>query len=193
MRSQFVRNVLLIFVSVLLALPPVVMSQNKAPAKAASNVKVLGNFSSIKHTPDHAYGYALQLWREGQHVFGLLLVYTSAPFDPPIGMLEDVKFDPGTGKLSFSARLSTGLMYSREYSGVPSRDRFKFEGVLTRRRVIGNLTRSDDLFPNQRPTKERIRLRWSQSMTEVMIPAPATYAAWKTWADESLRRTGPRW
>jgi len=181
------RNVVLViavFVAIFLT-PGATNAQNK--------VKVLGNFSRIKHDPEHAYGYALQLWREGSRVFGLLLVYTSTPYDPPIGILEDVKFDPRTRHLSFTARLTTGLMYSREYSGVPSRDRFKFKGVLRRGRVIGTLTRSDDLFPNQPPTKERIRLRWSQSMTEVMIPPPTTYGAWKTWADESLQRNGPKW
>jgi hypothetical protein len=84
----------------------------------------------------------------------LLLVYTGAPSDPPAGILEDVKFNPRSGNLSFSARLSTGLVYGRGYSGVASRDRFTFKGVLTRTRVTGTLMRSDELFPTDRLTSE---------------------------------------
>jgi hypothetical protein len=71
-------------------------------------VKVLGNFSGVKHAHGDAFGYALKLWKEGGRVFGLLLVYTGAPSDPPTGILEDVKFDPRSGKLSFSSRYRPG-------------------------------------------------------------------------------------
>jgi hypothetical protein len=123
----------------------------------------------------------------------LLLVYTGAPSDPPAGILEDVKFNPRSGNLSFSARLSTGLVYGRGYSGVASRDRFTFKGFLTRTQVRGTLMRSDELFPTDRLTSERVRLRRSELLTQVMLPPPATYSDWKTWADEILRRSGPKW
>jgi hypothetical protein len=96
----------------------------------------------------------LELWKEGNRVFGLLLVYTGAPSDPPAGILEDVKFNPRSGNLSFSARLSTGLVYGRGYSGVASRDQFTFKGVLTRTQLTGTLMRSDELFPTDRLTSE---------------------------------------
>lgn len=173
---------------------PVVVLHASVPVKAPSKVEVLGSFSSINHDPpEDAFGYALKLWKDGDQIFGLLVVYTGPPADPPTGILEDVKFDSRTRHLSFSARLSTGLLYAREYRGVPSRDRFKFEGVLTRRQVTGTLSRSDDLLPDTRPTTKRIRLRWSSLLTEVMIPPPATYSDWKTWADEILKRRGPKW
>ena len=168
-------------------------AQAREPARAENTVKVLGAFSSVRHTGDDAFGYALELWQEGNHVFGLLMVYTGAPSDPPTGLLEDVKFDPRTRQLSFSARLSTGLVSGRGYSRAPARDRFTFKGVLTRREVNGVLQRSNELFPNDRPTSARIRLRWSASSTELMTPPPATYAAWKTWADEILKFRGPKW
>lgn len=174
------------------ALSPVAASQAQVPARAGT-VKVLGNFSGVKHAHGDAFGYALDLWKEGGRVFGLLLVYTGPPADPPTGILEDVKFDPRSGQLSFSARLSTGIVYSRGYSGVPSRDRFTFKGVLKRTQVIGTLTRSNELFPSERPRSEKVRLRRSEVLTQVMIPPPETYTAWKNWADEILRRRGPKW
>ena len=142
------------------------------PVRGVSKVEVLGAFSGVKHIGDDAFGYTVQLWKEGDRISGLFLVYTGAPYDPPTGVLEDVKYNPRTKRLSFTTRLSTGLVYSQEYRGVPSQDRFKFEGVLTRRRLIGTLTRTDDLFPERRPTNKRIRLRWSAFLTDIMPAAP---------------------
>jgi hypothetical protein len=163
------------------------------PVTAVSKVEVLGAFSRVTHTGDDAFGYTVQLWKEGDRIFGLFLVYTGAPADPPTGILEDVKFDPRTRQLSFSTRVTTGLVYSQKYRGVPSRDRFKFVGVLTRRQLTGTLSHIDDLFPEERSTSKRIRLRWSAFSTEIMTPPPVSYSAWKTEADEVLQRRGPKW
>ena len=171
----------------------------RASAQAASQVEVLGHFTNVKHAGDDAFGYSLRLWKEGTRVFGLLSVYTGAPADPPVGLLEDVKLDPHTGQLSFSARLSTGLVHGQVpsgvevHSGVASRDRFTFTGVIKRGEVFGTLRQSDDLIPGARPQPKRIRLRRSQSLTQVMNPPPPTYLEWKTWADEILQRRGPKW
>jgi|GEM_PF-2345949 len=172
---------------------PVVMVHAGTPVRAASKVEVLGAFSSIAHTEEDAFGYAVELWKEGDQIFGLLFVYVGPPADPPTGMLEDVKFDPATGHLSFTARITTGLAYSRDYVGVPSRDRYKFEGIFTRRQLIGKLSHSNDLWPEERPMSSRIRLRWSAFNTELMTPPPPTYSTWRIWADEILKRRGPRW
>ena len=170
-----------------------VAAQSEEPVVGAGKVKVLGAFSHITHAEGDAFGYAVELWKLGDQIFGLLFVYVGPPADPPTGILEDVKFDPKTRRLSFSARMTTGLLYSRDYIGVPSHDRFRFEGVLTRRQLIGVLRQSDDLAPDSRPTSKRIRLRWSAFFSELMAPRPATYSAWRIWADEILKRRGPKW
>jgi hypothetical protein len=154
---------------------------------------VLGNFRHLSHTTEDAFGYSLSLWKEGDQVFGLLAVYVGPPADPPTGLLEDVKFDPRTGQLSFSARLSTGVRYGGGKWDVPTRDRFSFKGVLTRNEVAGTLKQSDDLDPQIAPTSKRIRLRRAVPESQDMNPPPATFAEWKTWADQILRRRGPKW
>lgn len=182
-------NVVLIYCTVWTVIP----SQAYVIPKQTTRVEVLGNFSRLKHGNGHAYGYVLQLWQEGSQLFGLLSVYTGEPADPPIGILENVKFEPRTKQLSFTTRLSTGIVYARGYSGVPSRDRYTFKGVLTRNEVTGTLTTSDELFPGEPPTSERIRLRRSAASTQLLIPPPPTYSAWKVWAGELLERRGPKW
>lgn len=147
-------------------------AQDRAPVRAERRVRIVGAFSHVKHTGDDAFGYSLQLWQEGDQLFGLLSVYTGAPSDPPTGVLEDVKFDPRTGQLSFSARLSTGLTYGGGYSGVPSRDRFTFKGVLTRSGVNGVIQQANELNQNARPTSTRVRLHRSAAYTQLMAPTP---------------------
>src|SRR5262245_24670379 len=80
----------------------VLTSQGQASVSAENKVRVVGDFSRIALTREDAFGYALQLWQQGDQLFGLLNVYTGAPSDPPAGLLEDVRFDPRTRKLSFS-------------------------------------------------------------------------------------------
>jgi len=179
---------LLIFCALLLAPGP------RSSAQTAGTLRVLGNFSNVRRAgEDDALGYSLRLWKEGNKVFGLFAAYVGPPADPPVGILEGVKFNPHTRELSFSARLSTGLVSGQGYDRVASRDRFVFKGVLTPREVRGTLKRSDDLFPDRRPDSETIRLRRSQFLTQLMLPPPPTYSEWQTWADEILQRRGPKW
>lgn len=168
--------------------------QAQRPAKKANDdaIEVVGAFLDVKHVAGDALGYSLRLWKHGDDIVGLLSVYVGPPSDPPTGMLEDVRFDPRTRRFSFSAHLSTGLVYGRGYAGVPSRDRFTFTGVLTRKEVRGVLRRSDELFPGERSRSERIRLKYSKDFTELMGSASTNYAKWKAWADEMVLRHGGR-
>ena len=187
---KLMRLTLWLLISCALLLAP----ELRSSAQPAATVQVLGNFSNVRRAgEDDALGYTLRLWKEGNKLFGLFAAYVGPPADPPVGILEDVKFDPRTGRLSFSARLSTGLVSGPGYDRVASRDRFVFKGVLIRREVRGTLKRSNDLFPDRRLESEKIRLRRSQFLTELMMPPPPSYSEWKTWADEVLQRSGPKW
>ena len=191
--SCFFRVALWVVVVVLCAALICVPLQAQKPAKTAGGVQVVGGFLNVKHVGDDALGYSLRLWKQGDQIFGLLSVYVGPPSDPPMGLLEDVKFDSRTKSFSFSARLSTGLVYGRGHSGIPSRDRFTFSGVLTRKEVRGVLRRADELFSGDGLESKRVRLSCSEELTELMIPAAGSYAEWKTWADEALQRSGPKW
>jgi hypothetical protein len=157
-----------------------------------SRPKVLGAFSNVKHIEDHGYGYVLQLWRQGDRIFGLFIDHSGQTGDPPTGLIEDVKFNPQTTQLSFKAKLSTGLISKGNYRDVPSRDVFRFRGTVSPNAVKGVLEISNALFPKEPATKKRIVLRKSAAMTQVMMDSK-TYAEWKTSADEILRRLGPKW
>ena len=37
-------------------------------------IRAIGNFSNMRYTEEHAYGYAVELWRDGDSAIGLFLV-----------------------------------------------------------------------------------------------------------------------
>src|SRR6266851_8779978 len=92
----------------LLGSPLLGSSPSGSRPSRTNKVEVVGAFSHIKHVGDHSYGYTLELWRQGNDLFGLFVSHTGQTGDLPIGLLEDLKFSSRTGKLSFRARLTTG-------------------------------------------------------------------------------------
>ena len=167
-------------------------SQVRQTSTRAEKIEVLGAFSNIKHIGDHVYGYTLELWQQGSNLFGLFVSQSGQTGDPPIGLLEDVRFSRKTKRLSFRARLTTGLISKGNLHLVPSRDIFYFSGVLARNKIMGTLKISNALFPDEPPAIKRITLSKSAAMTQVML-SPGTYDEWKSWSDDILRRRGPKW
>ena len=148
-------------------------------AQAPRPITFVGEFSNMRYTEEHAYGYTVQLWREGTTVFGLLLASEGLAGDTPTGLLDDLKYDPRSGKLSFKANLTMGIDARQQ----PSHDLFEFDGTLSARAVSGVLKRAS--------ASERVSLRKLQP--DAALPQPRTYDEWKRQADEILRRRGPKW
>ena len=153
-------------------------------------INVIGEFSNMRVTEEHAYGYALQLWRDGNSVVGLLFVSEGLQGDTPTGILENVKFDPRTGALSFTAKLTTGLALLPGGRQEPTRDLFEFSGSLGPADLSGSFTRSDMLRPTVPVSRERVQLKMKPSDS---IFAAGPYADWRRRADEILKYRGPKW
>jgi hypothetical protein len=107
----------------------------------AAPVAVVGEFSNMRYTAEHAYGYTVQLWREGDRLFGLFLCSEGLAGDTPTGMRDAVEADPATGKLSFRAKLTTGVAYLGAGQEAPSRDLFEFRRRLEKTVLAGRLTK----------------------------------------------------
>ena len=150
----------------------------------------IGEFSNMRFTEEHAYGSTVQLWRDGVSVIGLLLVSEGLQGDTPAGMLENARFNPRTGALSFTAKLTIGVALLPGGRQEPSRDLFEFYGSLKATVLAGTLTRSDPSQPSRRPSRERVELKLQPQAG--LFPA-GSYAAWKRQADAILKFRGPRW
>ena len=153
-------------------------------------IRAIGEFSNMRYTEEHAYGYAVELWRDGDSMIGLFLVSEGLQGDTPTGMLENGRFDSRTGALSFTARLTTGLAVLPGGQQAPSRDLFEFSGTLKAAVLTGTLKRSDLLHPSRPGARERVQLKIQAQAA--MLPTHS-YAEWKRQADELLKRRGPKW
>lgn len=160
-------------------------------AQSKATVKRLGAFTNMRATAEHQYGYSVQLWQEGDRVFGLFQASEGLIGDTPTGLLEDVAFDPRTGSMSFRALLSMGMTVDKNNKEVPSRDRFEFKGVLKNRKLIGNLIQANETNELAIDSKKKITLALSKSETAAMSRA-ASYDEWKSETDEILAVRNPR-
>jgi hypothetical protein len=153
-------------------------------------IRAIGEFSNMRYTEEHAYGYAVELWRDGDSAIGLLLVSEGLQGDTPTGMLENVRFDSRTGALSFTAKLTTGLAVLPGGRQEPSRDLFEFDGTLKAAVLTGTFKRSDMRQPSRPGSRERVQLK--PQPRAAMLPA-GSYAEWKRQADGILKSRGPKW
>ena len=153
-------------------------------------LRAVGDFSNMRFTEEHAYGYAVDLWRDGDSVVGLFLASEGLQGDTPTGMLENVKFNPRTGALSFTAKLTTGVTLLPGGGQEPSRDLFEFSGTLKSAVLTGMLKHSDARQPARPASRETVQLKLQSQA--FLLPA-SSYAEWKLQAGEILKRRGPKW
>lgn len=186
-RLEHTRPLLATLIAILVGSAQVAFAQNPGNSKIA----VVGSFANMRFTDEHAYGTSMELWRLERTLVGLLYVSEGLQGDTPAGLLEKVTFDANTGALSFEAKLTTSVVYSRQHDGVPSRDLFRFTGVLKKGQLRGRLERLDLLDPHSTPKPERIVLRRESAASGMR--AFADYASWKAHADSILKLRGPKW
>lgn len=149
-----------------------------AQAVDSQKINALGMYSNFRFTEEHQYGAGVQLWQEGEALFGLFSYSQGLMGDTPAGVLESVAFDPKTGRLSFSARLTMGLHGCKFHNNVPSQDVFHFDGVFLNDSLSGTLRHSDNLHQEQALTEETIILRKSDDwvVTQYRNRGSATHA-----------------
>lgn len=144
----------------------------------------------MRFTEEHAYGVSVWLWQQQNSVFGLLDVAEGLQGDTPTGLLEDVRFDAVSSRMSFKAKLTVGLHYCSQHQAVPSRDLFEFRGQLKHGSLVGELTRSDGLHPGSKPQTERVALKKTERIPSIEAD---NYAEWKHRVDQILKFRGPKW
>jgi hypothetical protein len=162
-----------------------------AQADPSQKITSLGTFSNYRFTKEHQYGTGLQLWQDGTSLFGLFSHSQGLIGDAPAGILDNVSFDPETGRITFTSKLTMGLHSCNVHKkGVPSQDIFHFEGVLSSMSLSGTLTHTDNLHPNQVPTKENIVLKKSD---EWIVTPFRNRQQWEIAIKDILKLRGPKW
>ena len=152
----------------------------------------LGEFSNVRYTEEHAYGYSVLLWKEGDKLFGLFYDFEGLAGDTPVGLLEDIQLDSG-GKLSFRAKLSVAAIYLGQGKQQPTHDVFTFKGSLSQNGISGDLTHEEQHQSKPRPLTTHIQLpELAKSEQEELFQA-SSYADWRALVDPVLKTRGPKW
>ncbi|HKC11901.1 MAG TPA: hypothetical protein VKI41_07690 [Vicinamibacteria bacterium] len=159
----------------------------------AAKISEVGAFSNVRYTDEHAYGYLVMLWRAGDCLFGFFESSQGLAGDTPIGGLQDLKYDSKTGHLSFSAKLTTGVVSFKGSSGFePSRDLFAFDGNLKGNTVTGVITYTLQNNPHSTSTHTNVVLGISKTEADVMHGS-TTHGEWLRKWQPILQRLGPQW
>lgn len=137
--------------------------------QADAPVRAIGEFSDMRYTEEHAYGYAVQLWRADDEMFGVFLASTGLAGDPPTGRIEDLQLDPATRTLHFYARL-------------PIHGILVFDGTLTDGVITG------EVLQVKSGKRERLDLcRLTESPQNFR-----TFEDWDRWVRQILSFRGPK-
>ncbi len=105
----------------------------------------IGCFMNVKSNGEHAYGYSAQLWLQGYRIIGFIYYHCGLAGDAPMGMLADVHYDAPSGKISFKAKLTSGLHSCRIHKNIPSHDLLSFNGFLKPDGLVGDIRIEDQL------------------------------------------------
>lgn len=155
-------------------------------------ISSVGAYTNMRHTEEHSYGYTVELWRQDKQILGFILASNGLSGDTPTGLLEDVKYEPESGKLSFVSRLTTGIIYNdRLKKWIPSQDIFKFKGTLNKDSLIGIIEISDALSGTEQPDREEIKLLFSAEETQ-QLKTFSKYEDWEKMAKDILKFRGPK-
>jgi len=140
----------------------------------------------------HAGGFELTLWRYQGKLIGYLLQYVGPVADPPLGEVENLTLDEKTGHVSFTAKMSIGMVRSRkENTWVPSKDLYIFEGIMSGDRIEGTLERRSGDEPDRGGVKEKIVLKGQKGKNEFWDSM--TYQEWEDFYTPIMKSRGPKW
>jgi hypothetical protein len=147
-------------------------------------IRAIGEFSNVRTTGEHAYGYSVQLWRVDNSVDGLLMIYAREAGDPPTAMLDGVSFKPRTGALSFTVKMTTGCDVLPGLKLKPARESFEFSGVLIDDILKGKISRRDLDRSESSPTVQEVELA---RRPDAALLQAGSYSEWKDKAEEMAR------
>lgn len=157
-----------------------------------ARIHLVGEFTDMRYTGEHAYGYSVELWQSGKCLFGLFLASGGLAGDTPTGRIEDLKFDARTGAIAFFARLSMGRLFAKGLDNVESRDVYRFSGTLSKNALRGTVRHSNALLPQQPGESAAVVLRRSQQRAGA-LRSVATFREWEREVHRMLELRGPHW
>lgn len=140
----------------------------------------------------HASGFELRLWLYNEALVGYLYQYVGPVGDPPIGRVESLKLNEDTGAISFTVKMTLGVIYSvEEKKWVPSKDFYFFVGQIKKDRIVGTFDRIVKEGIEKGTLKKEVTLNGGRRKDEFWDSK--TYEEWKKFYTPIVKSRGPKW
>lgn len=154
-----------------------------------------GSWSNVEVSESedtHASGFKLTLWRYKGKLVGYLSQYVGPVSDPPIGRIQNLELNEDTGAISFTAKMTLGVVYSaEEKKWVPSKDLYSFAGEMKKDRIVGTFDNHVKKGEKKGTVKEEVTLKGGLGTDEFWDSK--TYEEWKEFYAPIVKYRGPRW
>ncbi len=138
-------------------------------------------------------GYSVPLWSWNSQIIGLIEYRHNRPGEQrPQGLLTEVQYDSGTGRISFETKMTTGVHSCPKHRKVPSHDLLSFRGVLKEDRLEGDLVLWDQLDapPVALDRHPGFVLPLDESCRPMTFEA---YEVWHWFLNPEYQSRGPKW
>jgi hypothetical protein len=158
---------------------------------ASSGSSLVGAWSNVqvsKGEDPHASGVEVEIRQKRGELVGFCSEYVGPVADPPVGKLESIRFDEKTGQISFTSKLSVGVVPAPQgNTWMPSKNLYEFKGEIGKAGMTGMLRRKYvDADGKEMAYEENVTLAkkagGESSLEEWM----------KRWT-EALKTRGPKW
>jgi hypothetical protein len=164
---------------------------------ATSSPPPIGTWSNVQVSQGedpHASGIEVELWKHNGQLIGFLSEYVGPVADPPVGKLESIRFDEKTGKISFTSKLSVGVVAAAAgNTWVPSKNLYEFNGVIGKNVMTGTLRR---IFVQEDQTEPAYEENLTLEPKTTADGDPAAGESFEQWLhrwNEVLKKRGPKW
>ena len=134
-------------------------------------------------TGEHCDGWIIELWKASDGYIGHLTHHRALCGDPPMGILEDVRYDPKTKAFSFQTTITDGS----DGFGSLSCDHLNFKGSMDDHNLIGTIAWESN--GKQLPS-ESIHLPRTDGNSS-LVSSYNSRAEWKKSLDGILEYRGP--
>ncbi|MBX3290526.1 MAG: hypothetical protein KF855_14515 [Acidobacteria bacterium] len=150
--------------------------------RSLNAIEPVGSFSNIEDNGEKAKGFIVRLWQNGDKIIGTISGSHTlkAGEDMPLGILENVAFDPKEKTLSFDAKMSFGKT---------SRDMVQFKGKMTDTELKGDLRLSD--LACETPCTDVSGVAFKKE--DVRLDQFDSEEAWEKHMEPQLKAAGPKW
>lgn len=153
-------------------------------------ITYVGTFTDIRPAGENQHGFQVSLWQQKNTVIGILYHAEGAAGNTPRGYIQNVQLQPKSGKLSFDAKLTTGMHTCDEHKNVPSQDLFSFKGILQRNALKGRITYRNVL--HSAATEQSVKVTLAKDKSQ-KLESFESVDAWQQHYAADMQQFGPKW